>query len=195
MQKVQAGFFTRTVKSRLRTQFIKQLILIVYLIVIGVGSVTFGQSRNTQHTLKLDDQTSRPAATIDSIAWLVGSWSGSAFGGTFEEVWLAASSGTMVGTFKLMHNNKPTMYELMLIVEEKGSLNVKLKHFNADFTAWEEKDKFISFPLVKLTVDAAYFNGLTYRRDGSDRLKVYVAIKEGEDVHEEELLFHRMRSE
>ena len=35
----------------------------------------------------------------------------------------------MVGTFKLMHNNKPTMYELMLIVEEKGSLNVKLKHF------------------------------------------------------------------
>jgi len=48
---------------------------------------------------------------------------------------------------------------------------------------------------VKLTVDAAYFNGLTYRRDGSDRLKVYVAIKEGEDVHEEELLFHRMRSE
>ena len=87
------------------------------------------------------------------------------------------------------------MYELMLIVEEKGSLNVKLKHFNADFTAWEEKDKFISFPLVKLTVDAAYFNGLTYRRDGSDRLKVYVAIKEGEDVHEEELLFHRMRSE
>jgi len=131
-------------------------------------------------------------ATIDSVAWLAGSWRGRAFGGTFEEVWTAASGGTMVGMFKLMHNNQPTMYEFMLIVGDKGSLSVQLKHFNADFSGWEEKDGFVSFPLVKLTADAAYFDGLTYRRDGPDRLKVYVAIKEGEELHEEELLFHRM---
>ena len=80
----------------------------------------------------------------------------------------------------------------MLIVEDKGSLSVKLKHFNADFSGWEEQDGFVSFPLVKLTADAAYFDGLTYRRDGPDRLKVYVAIKKGEELHEEELLFHRI---
>ena len=192
MQKIQAVFFTRTVRSRLQALSIRRLTLIVHLIVAGLGSVAFGQSRNTQHTLKLDDLTFRPVATIDSVAWLAGSWRGRAFGGTFEEVWTAASGGTMIGMFKLMHNNQPTMYEFMLIVEDKGSLSVQLKHFNADFSGWEEKDGFVSFPLVKLTADAAYFDGLTYRRDGPDRLKVYVAIKKGEELHEEELLFHRI---
>lgn len=192
MQKIQAVFFTRTVRSRLQALSIRRLTLIVHLIVAGLGSVAFGQSRNTQHTLKLDDLTFRPVATIDSVAWLAGSWRGRAFGGTFKEVWTAASGGTMIGMFKLMHNNQPTMYEFMLIVEDKGSLSVQLKHFNADFSGWEEKDGFVSFPLVKLTADAAYFDGLTYRRDGPDRLKVYVAIKKGEELHEEELLFHRI---
>ena len=192
MQKIQAVFFTRTGRSRLQALSIRRLTLIVHLIVAGLGSVAFGQSRNTQHTLKLDDLTPGPAATIDSVAWLAGSWRGRAFGGTFEEVWTAASSGTMIGMFKLMHNNQPTMYEFMLIVEDRGSLSVQLKHFNADFSGWEEKDGFVSFPLVKLTADAAYFDGLTYRRDGPDRLKVHVAIKKGEELHEEELLFHRM---
>ncbi len=45
---------------------------------------------------------------------------------------------------------------------------------------------------MKLTADAAYFDGLTYRRDGPDRLQVYVAIEKNGEVHEEELLFQRM---
>ena len=28
---------------------------------------------------------------------------------------------------------------LLLLVEEEGSLSLKVKHFNADFTAWEDK--------------------------------------------------------
>jgi len=144
MQKIQAVFFTRTLRSRLQALSITRFTLIVHLIVAGLGSVAFGQSRNTRHTLKLNDLASRPAATIDSVAWLAGSWKGKAFGGTFEEVWTAPSGGTMVGMFKLMHNNQPTMYEFELIVEEKGSLSVQLKHFNADFSGWEEKDGFVS---------------------------------------------------
>ena len=40
--------------------------------------------------------------------------------------------------------------------------------------------------------DAAYFDGLTYRRHDPDRLQVYVAIGENGEVHEEEPLFQRM---
>ena len=192
MRKILLDFFIRTFRSRLQAISIRRTAITAQLIILGLGSVALGQSQNTQNTLKLDDQSIRPAATIDDVAWMVGSWRGEAFGGTFEEVWTAASSGTMVGMFKLMHNNQPTMYEFELIVEEEGSLIVQLKHFNADLTGWEEKDRYISFPLVKLTEDAAYFEGLTYRRDGPDRLKVYVVVGIGGKVQEEELLFHRM---
>jgi len=183
MQKIQIIFFIGLLR---RTAIIAQLII------LGLGSVAFGQSQHTQNTLKLDDPSIRPKAAIENVSWLVGSWKGEAFGGTFEEVWTAASSGTMVGMFKLIHNNRPTMYEFELIVEEEGSLSVQLKHFNADLSGWEEKDKYISFPLVKLTENGAYFEGLTYLRDGPDRLKVYVVIGQGGKVYEEEILFHRM---
>ena len=183
MRKIQIIFFIGLLR---RTAIIAQLII------LGLGSVALGQSQHTQNTLKLDDPSSRPKAAIENVSWLVGSWKGEAFGGTFEEVWTAASSGTMVGMFKLIHNNKPTMYEFELIVEEEGSLSVQLKHFNADLSGWEEKDKFISFPLVKLTENAAYFEGLTYLRDGPDRLKVYVVVGQDGKIHEEAILFHRM---
>ena len=83
------------------------------------------------------------------------------------------------------------MYEFVLIIEEEGSLSVQLKHFNADLSGWEEKDKHISFPLVKLTAKAAYFEGLTYLRDGPDRLKVYVVAGQEGNVKEEAIVYHR----
>ena len=190
MQKNQTVFCLGSVRLWMLCSL--RLVFIGHLMVVGLASVTFAQSRNTQNTLKLDDPASRPAATIESVAWMAGSWKGKAFGGDFEEVWTPPSAGTMVGLFKLMHNAKPTMYEFELIVEDEGSLSLQLKHFNADFSGWEEKDKFVSFPLVKLTDDAAYFDGLTYRRDGPDRLQVYVAITENGKVHEEKLIFLRM---
>jgi len=192
MRNIQIDFFLSKVRPRTHALSIMRTALLAHLILVGPGSVALGQSRNTQNTLKLDNPSLRPKATIESVAWLVGSWNGEAFGGAFEETWTAASSGTMVGTFKLMHNNQPTMYEFMLIIEEKGSLSVQLKHFNADFSGWEEKNEFVSFPLVKLTTNAAYFDGMTYRRDGPDRIKVYVAVENDGVVQEEELTFHRM---
>ncbi len=192
MLNIQINFFIRTVRSRTHALSILRTAFLAHLIMVGLGSVALGQSRNTPNTLKLDDPSTRPMATIESVAWLVGSWKGEAFGGDFEEIWTAASSGTMVGMFKLMHNNQPTMYEFMLLIEDKGSLSVQIKHFNADFTGWEEKSEFVSFPLVKITANAVYFDGMTYRRDGPDRLNVYVVIENDGVVQEEKLVFHRV---
>jgi hypothetical protein len=165
------------------------------MFVILLVSIAISQSQNTENTLKLDDPDLRPEAKIDSIAWLAGVWKGKAFGGEFEEIWTIPSGGAMAGLFKLMHEGKPTMYEFEIIVEEMGSLIIKLKHFNSDLIGWEDKDKFISFPLVKLTNDAAYFDGLTYRKIGSDKLQVFVAIKRDGKIHEEELLCERVKEE
>ena len=156
-----------------------------------LASAAAAQSRKTENTLELDDPAASPRATVDQVAWMAGSWEGEAFGGAVEEVWTPPSAGTMVGTFKLVHGGEPSMYEFQLVVEEAGSLVLKLKHYNADFSGWEEKDDFVSFPLVKLTEDTAYFRGLTYRRRGPDQLEVHVAIERDGEVHEERLLLRR----
>lgn len=124
---------------------------------------------------------------------MVGSWEGAAFGGTSEEVWSVPTAGTMVGTFKLIHEGRPTLYEFEVVAEEEKSLIIKLKHFHADLTGWEKRESFVSFPLVKITENAAYFDGLTYLRSGPDRLEVYVAVGHEGDLKEERLDLRRMK--
>ncbi len=61
--------------------------LVAVLALLLAGHTTMAQSQRTEHTFKLDDPESRPAATLDDVSWLVGNWSGEAFGSTFEEGW------------------------------------------------------------------------------------------------------------
>ncbi len=168
-------------KSRATKQDVS---LLAGIAVVFLGAAAEGQSRNTEHTLKLDDPLLQPTASFDDIDWMVGSWEGEGLGGAFEEDWMPPSAGTMTGVFKLIHDGRPSMYEFMLIVEENDSLSIQLKHFNSDFESWEEKSEFVSFALVKLTEDAAYFDGLTYRRLKNDRLAVHVSVGEAKEEYE-----------
>ena len=67
-------------------------------------------------------------------------------------------------------------YEFLLLREKEGSLELRLKHFNPDIVGWEEKDVFVTFKLVAIEPQAAYFSGLTYRLEG-DALKIYLAMR------------------
>ena len=175
--------------ERMKRDVTIALCAIVIVIVIGWAGPASAQSRNTEHTLKLDDPANAPAASIDQVAWLAGSWEGDAFGGRFEEYWAPPSAGTMVGTFKLIMEGETTMYELALIVPEGESLVLKLKHFNADLTGWEEKAEHVSFPLVKLGDGVVFFDGLTYRRKGPGLIQVHLVVGRDGEVSEEELLY------
>ena len=118
----------------------------VLAVILLAACATTGSAAEprTEHTFQLIKGEERPAATIEDAAWLVGSWTGTAFGQRFEEVWNPASAGTMVGFFKLIGDDGVAFYELLLLSVEEGSLSLKVKHFNADFTAWEEKADFRS---------------------------------------------------
>ena len=78
------------------------------------------QSQGTEHTLVLDDPSQRPAATIDQVAWIAGSWVGNAFGGRTEEVWTRPTAGTMVGLYKHRGEDGVSFYEFQVIVEGTG---------------------------------------------------------------------------
>lgn len=171
----------------------QQLSLIIFIILVYIVShQTQAQTAKTEHTFKLDPSTPRPKANLKDVDWLVGDWVGTAFGKQFEEVWNPASAGSMVGMYKLFDNEKITFYELLLLVEEEGSLSLKVKHFSADFHAWEDKEEFINFKLVKIEPNAIHFSGLSFYRDGPDKINGYIVFKDKQgEVTEERMIYER----
>ena len=151
------------------------------------------QSQRTEHTLRLDDPAHRPAATLEDAGWLVGAWTGIAFGAEFEEVWNPPSAGSMVGMYKVIRDGEVDFYELLLLVEEDGSLAIKVKHFTPDFVAWETKEDYVTFPLVRIDEDAVHFSGLSFYRRGDDAIDGYIAMRTKDGVREEPMVYRRVR--
>jgi hypothetical protein len=161
------------------------------ILLVCVTQSAFAQSQRTEHTYQLDDPDSRPAATLDDVAWLVGNWSGEAFGASFEEHWNPPSAGSMIGFFKLLQGDEVSFYELLLLVEEEGSLSLKVKHFNPDFTAWEEKEDYVTFRYIMSDDDAVHFSGISFYRVDEDNMIGYIVFRNGDAVREEKLVYRR----
>ena len=115
-------------------------------------------------------------ATIDDASWLAGRWVGEGLGGQVEETWAPAAGGQMVGYFQLVKGGKPAFYEILLLDAQPGGLRMRVKHFNPDFTAWEDKAVWHSFEPVSVTPDVISFKGLTLARAG-DELLITVTLK------------------
>jgi len=162
-------------------------IAIAFLTVLS-ATTTAAQATDaheTAHTLRSAPGAARPAATLADMAWLIGRWKGTGLGGVSEEIWAEPVGGVMMGMYRLVINGKPSFYEFMHLSEEQGSLVLKLKHFNPDLTAWEEKDRFVAFPLVKLGEKEALFSGLTFRLLADEKLEIFLALQQDGKVREE----------
>ena len=106
-----------------------------------------------------------PPATLEQMDWLVGQWVGEGIqGAPAMESWLPPTGPVMVGTFVQQTGEGEIMFtEHMYLMEEEGTLVLRLKHFNADLTGWEEKDDMLTFRLVAVEECAAFFRALTLR--------------------------------
>lgn len=164
---------------------------VLFLLGSGVAP-SAAQERDTTRTVRNSENGNRPSASIDDLSWLTGRWVGRGLGATVEEVWLPARGGAMVGVFRLVREDSVQFYELVTLVEEEGSLSLRLKHFGPDLVGWEEKTESVSFPLVRRTSDALWFDGLTIRRVADDRMRIWVAL-DGEGRDTREVLFEYRR--
>ena len=155
--------------------------LIAFFSICGLSQI-----KHTENTLKLADGQSSPRASIADMAWLAGNWTGTGLDGVSEEVWTKPGGGTMAGTYRLVKDDKPVLYEMMLMIESEGSITLRLKHFTPSLVGWEEKDKTVDFKLVALRGKRMYFSGLTYENAGGKTLNIYLALKQKDGtVHEE----------
>ncbi len=160
---------------------------------ILVGNLCHAAEPHTENTYKLEEGEARPAATLEDAGFLVGSWKGTAFGEKMEESWSAPSGGTMVGTFKLFNGDEPAMYEILLLTVEEGTLSLKVKHFNPDFTAWEDKEDYINFRLVRKAPGELHFGGLSFYKRNDDYMDGYIVMRNGDQVTENHMTFERVR--
>jgi len=160
---------------------------------IAVAGPALAVEPYTGHTYRLSEGESSPPATAEAAAFLAGAWSGTAFGQRFEETWNAPSAGTMVGLFKLFDGDDVTLYEIQLIAVEDDALTLRVKHFNADFSAWEEKSESVDFRLVRIADGELHFEGLSFYRRGEDRMDVYLVTTGKDGVSEQHLVYERKR--
>ena len=155
--------------------------------------VTVACAQMHPNTLSYDSLVGSPNASIDQVSWISGHWQGEAFGGIAEEIWSEPMGGSMMFVFRLVSEGKVGFYEAGGILEQDGSLVLRLKHFDDQFHGWEEKDETVDFRLIKLDGNRAYFDGFTIEKISEDEINMYVLI--GHEGEEEEVKFnyHRVK--
>lgn len=159
------------------TQLTTFKILFTSVFLIVSVYVTNAQNKE-KYTLPYNDTIGSPKAGLDAIAWISGSWEGKALGGTVEEIWTPPLGNSMMCTFKLVINNKVIFYEFVTISEEKGTLIMRLKHYDEKLHGWEKKDETVDFKLVKVTPNRVYFDGFTFEKVSPTEMNIYVVFKQ-----------------
>lgn len=134
-----------------------------------------------------DKALSEEKFDISNYAWLAGHWTGDGFGGTSDEVWSLPAGGAMMGVYRNIQDGKVVFYEFITL-DETG---MKLKHFNPDMKAWEEKEDFVHFELIEATADKLTFKGLTMERKSDTEMDISLKMKENGEAHTE--VFHMKR--
>lgn len=159
---------------------------------LSVNATAAAQERLTENTLQ-KAKDSNPAASLDSMKWLVGRWVGTGMGGEVEETWSPAKDGRMVGMFRYVRDGKTVLLELMTLSEIEGSVILRVKHFSPELVAWEEKEERTEFSWVSATEGRIDFDGLSFRPNpAGDEMRVYLAMRRDDgSVNEVEFDFRR----
>ena len=120
--------------------------------------------------------------SLDDLAWLEGCWEGPAFDGFAKECWVTGPDGHMTGLLQLEEEGKIVFTEIFHLADFEEGPSLRVKHFNADMTGWEEKDGFNAFKLQRTEPGLGVFSGLTLRleEDGRQTIELVLTNKEGE---------------
>jgi hypothetical protein len=146
----------------------------------------------TANTWRLPKEAPRPAVRIDAAAWLAGQYAGTGLGGEVDYQWLPPRAGAMVGTFRLVDKDGRTAFsEILQLAEIDGTLTLRVKHFTAEFVAWEDKDRSVEFRLVAAAADELRFDGLTLRRT-PEGLRIHLAMRREQQLTEQVMELKRL---
>lgn len=96
--------------------------------------------------------------TLKDIAFLEGAWrGGDDF--VFEEIWSEPGGGVMTGMARGHQSGELRVLEYIIVTETHSGLEMRFKHFNADYSTWEENGP------VTLQLTNADPNDVTFTAD------------------------------
>jgi Domain of unknown function (DUF6265) len=132
---------------------------------------------------------------LKPLAFLTGRWLSEKPTEIQEENWSPIIGNSMTGSFRVIENGKPVFYEFWAVeLDEAGTGKpqpiLKLKHYNADLTGWEEKNASTKMPLVSSAENDAVFTeadgsvSLHYRRRGNTLTCTVHHVKNGKGSDE-----------
>ena len=79
-------------------------------------------------------------STLADFAWLVGRWQGDWGPRIAEQDWMAPKSGLMLGTFRLVEDDKTLVIELFSLLQKPDGIEFRFRHFTPELTVWEKSD-------------------------------------------------------
>ena len=161
-------------------------LLFAFILLLFTGAYA---QQKFENTLKFEENATSPRAGLEQVSWIQGQWRGEAFRGIAEEIWSAPEGESMMFVFRLIVDGKIAFYEIGGIRLVDNTLLLQLKHFNSDFTGWEEKDQTIDFKLVKIEANKVYFDQLTFESISENEMNVYVVVGH-DDGSQEEVKFN-----
>jgi hypothetical protein len=129
---------------------------------------------------------------IENLKWLEGNWTTEKWGGTVEEYWSAPNANTIIGMFRFLNEEGVQFTEHWMLSEIEGNPVLRLRHFNPDFTSWEEKDEYVEFSFVEMGENYIQFEGLRYELLKTGELKVSLKMKQGDKIETEVFNFRKM---
>ena len=118
---------------------------------------------------------------IEDYQWLAGSWLGDGFGGVSEESWSLPVDGTMMGMYRHYKDGKIMFYEFLLL-DETG---IRLKHFNPDLTAWEDKEEMTRFEMISFSKTKLEMKGLVFELKSKDEMEIRLQLTQNGEVRTE----------
>jgi len=141
-------------------------------------------------------------ASIADFSWLEGRWQGTWGPRVAEQTWLAPKAGTMLGTFRLVENEKVLVLELFTLVQKPEGIDFYFRHFTPELVPWEKTDATI-LKLASLDAKRADFenpnNGqpkhaILLRVDADTYTSRAEIVPEQGDSQTIEITYHRVKS-
>ena len=129
------------------------------------------------------DSGKEHSAGLKSLAFMQGVWEGKSSSGAYvEEAWSSPQGDSLVGYCRFIKESRTTFYELLAVVRLADSTVLRMKHLNADFVPWADKDEAGDLKLISSSDSEATFdNGnknhhvkVVYKKTGTKSLHVDV---------------------